>query len=137
MVQDRVLNRCHSADLVDDGLLSSRLVLTALVQNLILVDITALFRDRLPSQDVHSDDVMLIESFGPPLRDSILDLIFDHVFVRALRQSLRQRLLMKLIELVVELCDHLLNIGRLFLCVELLEYGHFNVMLLEHTLLNH
>ena len=44
---------------------------------------------------------------------------------------------MQLVKLVVELSDHLLNVGRLFLSIELLEDGNLDIVLLQHALLHH
>ena len=72
---------------------------------------------------------MLVEALSPSFRDTVLDLILDHSLVGALGESLSQRLLMQLIKFVVKLCDHLLDIGTLFLSVKSLEDGNLNVLL--------
>ena len=44
---------------------------------------------------------------------------------------------MQFVKLVVELSDHLLNVGRFFLSIELLEDGNLDIVLLQHALLHH
>ena len=87
-------------------------------------------------EDFHADNILLVELFGPTLRNSILDLILDHHFVRALSEGLCQRLLVKFIEFVIELGDHLLNIRTLLFGINLLEDGYLNILLREKTLLH-
>ena len=41
---------------------------------------------------------------------------------------------MKLIELIVELGNHLLDVSTLFLCIEFLEYGRLNFLLIDVAL---
>lgn len=137
MVKDRVLNGRLAANLIDNRLLTLAFVLTALVKDFVAIDVTALFRDGLPTEDVHADHVMLVETFGPTLRNAIFHFILDHHLVGALSQGLSQRLLMELIKLVVELGNHLLDVSRFFFGVELLEDSDLNIVFMKHTLLHH
>ena len=107
------------------------------MNDLVAVDVAALLRDRLAAQDVHRDDIVLVEALCPALGDAVFDLILDHVLVRTLGKSLSQRLLVQLVKLVVKLCDHLLDVSRFFLSIELLEDGNLNIVLLKHALLDH
>ena len=89
-MQDRILNGRLAADLVDNRLLTLVLILTALVENLVAVNVTALLRNRLPTEDVHANNVMLVEALGPTLWNAILDFILYHLLVGALCERLRQ-----------------------------------------------
>ena len=129
VVQDGVLDGSCATDLVLEGLLTTRLIIVSLVQDLVLIDITAFLGDALPTEDIHTDDVLLVELLGPALRDAILHLILDHGLIRTLCQSLGQRLFMQLVELVIELCDHLLDVSTFLLGVDFLEDSDLHVLL--------
>ena len=94
-----------------------------------MIDITTFLGDALPTEDIHADDVLLVELLGPALRDAILHLILDHGLIWTLCQSLGQRLFMQLVELVIELCDHLLNVSAFLLGVDFLEDSDLHVLL--------
>ena len=81
------------------------------MQDLVSIDVSALFWDGLTPKDVHAHHVVLVEALGPTLWDAVLHFVLDHHLVWALRKCLGQGLLVQLIKLVVELCNHLLYIG--------------------------
>jgi hypothetical protein len=93
------------------------------------VNVSSFIRYGLAPQDVHADHIMLVESFGPSLRDAILDLILNHGLVWALCQGLSQRLLMQLVKFVVKLGDHLLDVCTFFLSIKSLEDCNLDVLL--------
>ena len=115
----------------------SRLVFVSPGNDLSLVDISTLFWDALTLNNVHADNVMLVESFGPTLWDSVLDLVLDHGLVGALGQCLSQRLFVQLVKFVVELSDHLLDVCAFLFGIESLNDGKFDLILSEHALLQH
>ena len=135
VVQDRILNGSHTTCLVDQWLLTLRLVVIALADDLMTIDVATLFWNWSASQNVHAHDIVLEESFSPSLRDTVLYFVLDHCLVGALGKSLSQRLLMQLIELVIELCDHLLDVGTLLFSIESLEHCNFDILLWKDTLL--
>ena len=81
------------------------------MQDLVSIDVSALFWDGLTPKDVHAHHVVLVEALSPTLWDAVLHFVLDHHLVWALRKCLGQGLLVQLIELVVELSNHLLYIG--------------------------
>ena len=81
MVQDRILDRSLTADLVDQRLLTTIFVVIPLVDDQVAVDVTALIWDALSFDDVHRDDIVLVELLGPSLWNSVLDLVLDHELV--------------------------------------------------------
>ena len=100
-----------------------------------MIDVAALFGNALPANNIHADNVLLVELLRPALWNPVLDLVLDHDLVRAFGEGLGQRLLVQLVELVVELGDHLLDIGAFLLGVDLLEDGDLHVLLGEEALL--
>ena len=100
-----------------------------------MINVTALFGNTLPANNIHADNVLLVELLRPALWNPVLDLVFDHDLVRAFGEGLCQRLLVQLVELVVELGDHLLDVGAFLLGVDLLEDGDLHVLLGEEALL--
>ena len=81
MVQDRILDRSLTADLVDQRLLTTIFVVISLVDDQVAVDIATLIWDALSFNDVHRDDIVLVELLGPPLWNSVFDLVLDHELV--------------------------------------------------------
>ena len=81
MVQDWILNWSLTADLIDQRLFTTIFVVIPLVDDQVAVDVTALIWDALSFNDVHRDDIVLVELFGPSLWNSILDLVLDHKLV--------------------------------------------------------
>ena len=61
-----------------------------------------------------TNNVMLVESFGPALWNLILYLVLNKLLVRRLSESSLHGLFMKLIELVVETGNHVLNLRAFF-----------------------
>ena len=100
-----------------------------------MINVTALFGNTLPANNIHADNVLLVELLRPALWNPVLDLVLDHDLVRAFGEGLCQRLLVQLVELVVELGDHLLDVGAFLLGVDLLEDGDLHVLLGEEALL--
>ena len=129
MVQNRVLYGGHALHLVLEAALTSTLIVVTLGQDLVLVDIASLLRNRLSTQDVHADHILLVELLGPALWDPILDLVLDHDLVGALGQGLRQGLLVQLVKLVVELGDHLLDVCAFLFSIDLLKDSDLHVLL--------
>ena len=100
-----------------------------------MIDVAALFGNTLPANNIHADNVLLVELLRPALWNPVLDLVLDHDLVRAFGEGLGQRLLVQLVELVVELGDHLLDVSAFLLGVDLLEDGDLHVLLGEEALL--
>ena len=136
MVQDRILDRSLTADLVDQRLLTTIFVVISLVDDQVAVDIATLIWDALSFNDVHRDDIVLVELLGPPLWNSVFDLVLDHELVWTLGKCLCKRLLVQLIELVVELGDHVLDVGTLFFSVKTLEDSNLHVLFSEGSLMH-
>ena len=100
-----------------------------------MIDVATLFGNTLPANNIHADNVLLVELLRPALWNPVLDLVLDHDLVRAFGEGLGQRLLVQLVELVVELGDHLLDVSAFLLGVDLLEDGDLHVLLGEEALL--
>ena len=90
MVEDGVRNGHLAAYLVLQRLLSLVLPVLPLVDDVVPIDVTTLVRDALTLEDVHVDDIGLMEVLCPAFRDSVLHLILDHVLVGALGEGLSQ-----------------------------------------------
>ena len=136
MVQDWILDWGLTTDLIDQRLFTTIFVVIPLVDNQVAVDVTALIWDALSLDNVHRDDIVLVELLGPPLWYSVLDLVLDHELVWTLGESLCERLFVKLIELVVELGNHILDISTLLLCVKTLEDSNLHVLLCKCSLMH-
>ena len=81
MVQDWILDWSLTADLIDQRLFTTIFVVIPLVDDQVAVDIATLIWDALSFNDVHRDDIVLVELLGPPLWNSVFDLVLDHELV--------------------------------------------------------
>ena len=81
VMKDRIVDWCHSCDLVLKRLLLGQLELLTLIQSLVTIDDSSFFRYLTLLVDILTYDVLFMEILGPPLRNPILHFILDCVLV--------------------------------------------------------